>query len=49
MSEKEIIYSGRPEGGICEQFAYLLKSVAYPKCSDINELGETGRKERLRR
>ena len=30
--------NSRPEGCICEQFAYLPKLVVYPNSSDMNEL-----------
>jgi len=30
--------NGRPEGSICEQFAYLPNSDVYPNSSDMNEL-----------
>lgn len=32
--------NSRPEGYICEQFAYLLNLVAYLNSSDMNKLGE---------
>jgi len=32
--------NGRPEGGICEQFAYTPNSDGYPNSSGMNELGE---------
>jgi hypothetical protein len=37
---RETIDNGHPEGGICEQFAYLPNLVAYPNTSDMNELSE---------
>ena len=36
----------RPEGCICEQFAYLPKFVVYTNNSDMNELSAIGRKRR---
>jgi len=41
MKNKKRIADSRPEGCICEQFAYLLNLRAYPNSSDMNELGET--------
>lgn len=37
MIERTKMYS-RPEGCICEQFAYLPNMVVYPTSSDMNEL-----------
>lgn len=37
---KETKNNVRPEGCICEQFAYLPDSVSYPNSSDINKLSE---------
>jgi len=36
----------RPEGSICEWFAYLPNSDVYPNCSDMNELSEIARGEK---
>jgi len=30
----------RPEGSICEWFAYLPALGVYPNCSDMDELGD---------
>ena len=35
---KRTINNGHPEGGICEQFAYLSNLVAYLNGSDMHEL-----------
>jgi hypothetical protein len=40
MKNKKRIADSRPEGCICEQFAYLLNLRAYPNSSDMNELSE---------
>jgi len=37
MIRKTKMYS-RPEGCICEHFAYLPNMVVYPNYSDMNEL-----------
>ena len=34
--------SSRPEGSVCEQFAYISYLGAYPNSSDMNELGVIG-------
>jgi len=33
--------NGRPEGSICERFAYTSYLAVYPNSSDMNELGDT--------
>jgi len=34
------LYTNRPDGCICEQFAYLSNLAVYANSSDITELGE---------
>jgi len=43
---KEQKNNSRPEGCICEQFAYLSNLAVYPNSSDITKLCEIAFKEK---